>query len=75
MWKRCAAVISKEKRSYLITVEIDEIVEIVFLWYLIDVLAFPYHYVMIGFLTLYFCCVCSLYGYCTVSTDTQADEE
>lgn len=49
MWKRCAAVISKEKRSYLITVEIDEIVEIVFLWYLIDVLAFPYHYVMMDF--------------------------
>jgi len=61
MWKWCAAVICEEKKLYLITVEIDEIVEIVFLRYLINVCVVPYYYVII-FPTPYFCCVCSFYG-------------
>jgi hypothetical protein len=55
--------------------KIDEIVEIVSLCYLIMMRAFPYYYVMAGFLTPYFCCVCFFYGDCTVSTVTQVDQE
>jgi len=48
--------------------------EMLFLWHFDVVHVFPYYYVMTGFLTPLLFCVVSL-GDCTLSTDTQVDEE
>ena len=54
VWKWCVAVICEMKGLYLITVESDETVWIIFFSYLFNVCAFPFYYVMTGFLTPYF---------------------
>jgi hypothetical protein len=48
--------------------------EPLFLWHFNVVHVIPYYYIMMGFLTLYFV-VLFLCGDCTLSTDTQVDEE
>lgn len=54
VWIWCVAVTCKMKRLYIVTVENDEIVETIFFWYLFNVHAFPYYFVMAWFLTPYF---------------------
>ena len=54
VWRWCAAVIYDMERLYIVTAVSDEIVENIFFWYLFNVHAFPYYYVMAGFLTPYF---------------------
>jgi hypothetical protein len=54
VWKWCAVVICEKKRLCIITVESEDMVEIILSWYLFNMCVFPYYYVMAGFLTPYF---------------------